>query len=540
MKNVNKINQQNNYRNSLNNIKRQYAALKMGNANMGTGNMGYLIPVHLQELIPSQKITIRQSAGIQFQPFVTNLFHELNGEILNYFVPYRLLDDDWEEFITGGNDGTYNKPLPTLNLFDLSPQATNPTRSDLEGSLADYFGMPIHAHKFGDDTPETKPMAYPWRAYNKIYNDHIRLPDLEPTEVDLDSNQVQRGNWDWDYFNRARVYQQRGVVPSVPVSQDLTDLTHEWLLYKHDDTQIQTMKIAEGGTSTYDTFIYGNNSGSEDEYQTIVSSSGNQDFGGVARLKPHSLDRLGMNMNDFMTALAIQRVQINNAKIDTRYVDHLNVRFGIYPQDARLQRAEYLGSSYFNVGVETVTATSSEQQGNITSQGWSAPNNGTTKYRCTEHGILITLMIVKPKPVYEGGLPKMFQKKTRFDFPTPELANLPDVPIKMSELMYTNKDELNDRIFGWQGIYEEYRTLQNKVCGALRPSKDGNLITYTLARFWDQYYPELTKEFVQCNPDQKRILQYPEEDAFIFFVRNDVKTSLPLPTQSEPGELPFI
>ena len=86
------------------------------------------------------------------------------------------------------------------------------------------------------------------------------------------------------------------------------------------------------------------------------------------------------------------------------------------------------------------------------------------------------------------------------------------------------------------------RTLQNLVCGTLRPSKAGNLVSYTLARYWDATSgaPTLNKEFVQCNPDQDRIMQYVNEPCFIYFSRLDIKTALPLPVQSQPGEISFI
>lgn len=544
-KNVNRLNQNNNYGHQLKKIAKEYSSLHMGNTVAGTGDMGKLIPIHLHELIPSQAITLEQTAGIQFNPFVTNLFHEIYLEMLYYFVPYRLLDENWEEFITGGIDGTYNAPIKQMEVLH-----DHNLGKGLIGTLADYFGMPIGNANADKNSAEVKPIIYPWAAYNKIYNDHIRIPDIEPNEIDLESNEVQRGNWDWDYFTRSRVYQQRGVTPSIPISDEMMQLEHEWEIKgTHPDTeihiaenniykQINTKLRSKDNPKDKNTFYTQSTKYDKDRPHIITET---KEF--TAQILPHSLSALGMDMNDFLLGLAIQRMQINNAKIDTRYIDHLQVRFGVYPQDARLQRAEYLGSEYVRIATDTVTNTGSEQeQGRITGQASGVGNGKRIRYEAQEHGVLMTLAIVKPKPAYEGGLDKMWTKQTRFDFPTPELANLPDVPVYQYELCYNpQKDEANKKVFGWQGIYEEYRTLTNKICGRLRPSINDNLKTMTLARYWNPINPPiLNKEFIQCNPDQERILQYMDEPAFMYFIRNEIDTALPLPIQSMPGELPYI
>ena len=143
--NVNKINQNNDYSMGKPKIDREYSAIRMAASYQGTGDMGYLIPAHVHEMLPSQKISLNQSIGLQFNPFVSNLFHEINGEMLSYFVSFRLLWDEWETFITGGIDGEDATEHPTMSLKELW-EDTNVTVEDrtLIGTLADYFGMPIN------------------------------------------------------------------------------------------------------------------------------------------------------------------------------------------------------------------------------------------------------------------------------------------------------------------------------------------------------------------------------------------------------------
>lgn len=578
--NINKINQSNNFNTRLTRprVKRDYSAIQKKYTVQGTGDMGKFIPIHYEELIPGQKISLRQQAGIQFMPFVSNLLHEIEGEILTYFVPYRILWDKWEDFITGGKDGTNNDQLPYINITTLFTEAGDiypiegrkqPNDEDLflEGSLWDKFGMPIAPHatvaEFG--SPSAKALAFPFMAYNMIWNEHIRIPDLEEErsweirngEVHNIRMDLAPCHWSWDYFTRARIYQQRGVIPTVPIAgiDGAQEIEHH-LQFGTWTSQGEWQKFNWYPQTKAGTFT-GNTSNGKDEYlqadantqsdittefssavgSTTVESG--QGVSGMMRVLPHELNLAGMgiDLNDFLTALGIMRVQVNNAKIEARYSDHLQVRWGVYPEDARLQMPEYLGIQNFSINVDTVTNTA-EQQGAITGQAWGSHTGGQKiEYEAKEHGIVISIMAIRPKTSYEQGLPRiMFANKTRFDFPTPELANLPDVQIEARELSYYGKSDLDMKSFGWTGIYEEYRTNINIVTGKLRPSIKDGLHSYTLARYWKNA-PELNAEFIQCKPDKGRIMMYPEEPTFIYFIRNETKEAIPLPIQSEPAML---
>ena len=59
------------------------------------------------------------------------MMHEVNCYVHYFFVPYRLLDDNWEDFITGGVDGD-----------DVTALARWEPVSTAVGSLWDYFGFP--------------------------------------------------------------------------------------------------------------------------------------------------------------------------------------------------------------------------------------------------------------------------------------------------------------------------------------------------------------------------------------------------------------
>lgn len=540
--NVNKLNQSNNYGDKGAKVKRYYSAMNMTHTVQGTGDMGKLIPIYCRELIPGEKASIDTETALQFMPFVSNLLHELNGEITCGFTPNRLVWDKWEEFITGGEDGMSNIPVPTIDLYGKAKALATEGKT-LIGTKLDALGMPINFDTTSDTGPETKPIALGIRAMNKFYNDHVRLLDWEE-EIDLDNIELQVGNESWNYFNRARKYQQRGIVPTIPVSDELQQLTHDF-----EQSQLIGGNWSDWEASRESMPLRAMNNltlrNSEDKGNIEIEGT----FGGSAihssyrqRLLPHNLDALGMNLNDLLVGMAIMRFEVNNARIQPRYVDQLNSRFGVYPEDARLQRAEYIGTKYFNVTCDTVTQTSESAttpQGNITGQAWGSGQNMKFDYEAKEHGYIYMFMCIKPKPVYEGGLDRMWVKNSKFDFVTPELVNTPDRTIKQYELLYQADEEENQVDFGWQNIYEEYRTNWNIVTGRLRPSgNNDNLKSYTLAQYWTpEEPPVMGKEFYGVYPDKERIMRLLDEPTFIYFVRISKNTAIPLPYQSEPAEL---
>ena len=98
-----------------------------------TCDMGQLIPVMCDEVVPGDIFKIGNEAIVRFQPLITPIMHEVNVFVHYFFVPYRILWEDWEDFITGGIQG--DDPHPILPRWEITTAAN-------EGSLWDYMGFP--------------------------------------------------------------------------------------------------------------------------------------------------------------------------------------------------------------------------------------------------------------------------------------------------------------------------------------------------------------------------------------------------------------
>ena len=151
-----------------------------------TCDMAQLIPVMCDEVVPGDFFKIGNQAVIRFQPLVAPILHEINMYVHYFFVPYRLLWEDWEEFISGGVDGAFADPIPEWD----------PTNTTV-GSLWDYLGFPT-----GVDPAGAYPIDFPRRAYNFVYNEYYRDQTLQ-TEVALTNELILNRCWERDYFTSA-------------------------------------------------------------------------------------------------------------------------------------------------------------------------------------------------------------------------------------------------------------------------------------------------------------------------------------------------
>lgn len=174
-----------------------------------TADAGQLIPFLLQPTLPGDRFRIGLKNFIRCQPMVAPLMHEVYFYTQYWYVPYRILWDNWEDFITGGGD---------LSASPSFPYVTAPSGGWQPGSLADYFGFPIK--QAGIEVS-----AMPFRAYSEIWNTRYRDEDLQ-TDVGIvytDGNDnktntdILSPSWKRDYFTLARPWTQRGADILIPV-----------------------------------------------------------------------------------------------------------------------------------------------------------------------------------------------------------------------------------------------------------------------------------------------------------------------------------
>ena len=104
----------------------------LSNYKLLTCKLGELVPIGLTEVLPGDTIQQATSALCRMTPLNAPVMHPTEVKIHHWFVPHRLVWDDWEDFITGGSDGLNSSTFPTIDL----------SSTVAVGSLADYLGIP--------------------------------------------------------------------------------------------------------------------------------------------------------------------------------------------------------------------------------------------------------------------------------------------------------------------------------------------------------------------------------------------------------------
>lgn len=496
------------------------AKFNLSNFHNCTFKMGYLYPVNLTEVLPGDSIQLSTSVFLRLAPMVVPVMHPVYMHLSNFFVPSRILWDGFEDFITGGPDGSDTSIIPTLVL--------NANNAPV-GSLADAFGIPVQMLDASGNTFGVN--ALPFIAYYMIWNEYFRDQDLN-AEIDLStitgtpsSLNLLRPSWAKDYFTTARPWPQKGPDVSVPVN--LTAAGEPTITGTVVGNGIPKFGIVDSGQGTdrqnalYASAASNASVGYNSSARTnllnwqdpalkvnIDFTSGNPELGSV-------------NINDLREAFALQRFEEHRSMFGSRYEDLLRY-LGVRPQDARLQLPEYLGGFSAPVQFSEVLQTSSDADrsgvGDMYGHGIGATKGRRIRRFIPEHGYVMSLLTVRPIPVYSQGLERMWSKRNRFDFWQKEYEHIGQQEVRNSEVYANGKGEEDAAIFGYQNRYDEYRRGVNIITGEFRTNQD----YWTMARIFSSR-PTLNGDFVSCMPTD-RIFQVNEQnsDQCYAMVKNNI------------------
>lgn len=222
------------------------------------------------------------------------------------------------------------------------------------------------------------------------------------------------------------------------------------------------------------------------------------------------------NLLDLRKAEAMQRIYEARAKYGSRYIDFLQY-YGISPSDKRLQLPEFIGGSKTQLQISEVLQTSpgtDSYVGDMYGHGISATRGRRWKWFCEEHGLIMTLMFIRPKTLYVGSTNPHFDwDRTREQFYQRELSTIGAEAVLKRELYY-NKNATVDGMnpFGYVGRYDTYRHSQSRVHGYFRTT----MSQWHLGRIFETQ-PELNGNFITCNPAKRPFADVSSEN-FTFWI----------------------
>lgn len=527
------------------------------------------VPTLIKEVLPGDIFNIHQETFCRVQPLVAPPLSSISMSHHCFYVPMRTLSKVWEDFITGGREGTNEKVLPYTTMGVLYAYVYNLWNELYDGDSAfevirclEYMGVGFHypsdfssINNFVEDwlsknsNFETGKASdeivnlLPFVAVAKIYDEYYRDQNLEESVMDkirewlpedsygfqeidfedinvLSLFKVFSRAWKKDRFTSALPFTQRGpevyipLAGSVPVSVSSSPATPSSSIYDPSDLE-GTVRM--GYTA---------------ETNTAYVSANDKTFNlsGVADLDNAELMT---TINNFRQAERLQAFYERDARGGARLPESNLSHWGVPTLDATTNRAEFLGGEHFPIVVSEVEQTSqttdTSAQGTLAGKASGYSNSRLCKRFFREHGYIICLSSIMSKAIYSQGMDKMYFRKDRIDYAWPEFAHLGEEPIYKKEVLADCSDP--EGVFGYTPRYSDYKSALSQVHTEFK----SNLAFWLQQRKFDDSVA-LNKSFIMSQPD-KSIFALSGDlptDQFLVVINFGIRASRLLPFYGVP------
>lgn len=473
----------------------------------------------------------------------------------------------------------YQIPQLTWNNEDVY-DTNKLTRSIEKGCILEHMGIPT-TNKWtvaGGDEPqrEISVSALPVRAYCLIWNEFFRSEALQnPVDVPKDDTNrttisigysnftgyseeqintqyAHRGAIKplkvcktFDYFTAALPEPQAGPAVTLPMNgtapivynQERNSSSSSGTEHDFTDTGNETwLRAIKSGETTYPyyTYFYAK----DDDNSLDMAFDDNSKYYSLAADLSNAT---GATINALRQAFAIQKFYEREARGGQRYIEMVRSHFNVVNPDFRLQRPEYLGGYRHQININQVVQTQASVE-DQTPLGYTGAYSLTThkdgdvfSHSFTEHGILMGLACIRQTShTYQQGINRAWLKKDKFDFYTPEFANLGEQYIKNAEI-YAQGIDKDKEAFGYQEAWAEMRYMPDIVSGEMRSDY---ALSEDVWHFADNYteLPTLGNKWIkETDANILRTLAVQDQDEFKCDFYFGAIYTRPLPTWSVPG-----
>lgn len=491
----------------------------LSRVNKLTCEAGEIVPFFLEECLPDDSFKLATANRIRLAPQVLPLMHQIDVSMYWFFVPCRILWSNWEEFITGGKNGTSEPIIPYLNF---SQGDSGYYKTAGVGLLSDYLGIPTNvvSSSYGLIN-ESAFNVLPFAAYVKIYNDYFRDENFTE-ELSFELSDGYQGNfssatnffrsiyggtasspavnpwqrvyggcflasWKKEYFTSALPNTQRGPIVNIPLG----------------DTAPVVFGEAGESISVYPRTIgsVNINPATGDQVYDGARYGTSQVTGNKRPLQADLSEATNTNIIELRRAFRIQEFLERMNAGGSRLTEMIYSMFGVKSPDARLQRAEFIGASHNPVLVDAIYQTSASQENSpladFAGKAISVGGQKPISYYCKEHGYIMGLMVIRPRPEYQNITRRhwLHGLTGKFDYFWPILANIGDQAILNRELYSGSAANSLNEAFGYTPRYQEYRFAPSETHGEMQTT----LKYFHMNRIFDSQ-PVLNQQFMNCNP----------------------------------------
>ena len=496
-----------------------YSNQNLNGSHATTANIMELNVATAMELVPHQSINVSQRTFTRANPMPVPTFGDCYIHNRAFFVPFRTIMPEWNEFITDTSANS-SSGLPVLvsstpllpnselvKYFEVNSEGSATLAYDIniiqETGIAEprkltprgaralkiltALGYAVDFNKRNEDANYS---ALNILALAKVYLDWY-YPSVYIT--DYEASQVQI------------LFEKKTSSLGAPYSLTYVDLDNIFLMIE------RVCYDADYFTSAWDnpvapTSLTYSSISINDVTDPNSPPALETDPNGTPRIKStYNLTQYG---DDALHALTdyMKRHQMSGARVLDRYL----ARFGVTLDSAILDRSIYLGSHTGMVDFGNVTSTANSDGtplGGYAGIGVGG-SDGAFTYKSDEYGLFIILSSIVTRGGYYQGCDRMTMHTSKLDFYTPEFDNLGVQALATREL-YVPLDaveqyadgtnilnapavDYNGLVFGFVPRYAEYKRGRDILSGDYRlGSRNSGKDAWYLYRDLTPYFKSL-------------------------------------------------
>lgn len=482
-----------------------------------TAKVGELLPVDYVPCCPGDHHVIQLNTFTRTSPVQTASSARLREYFDVYFVPYRLLWRNFNDWVMQGNNSQIamnykmsafsNGDSPFTTVADIKsvvesdafsvPYETAQddttgtySRRDCAIKLIKYLG--IDYDKIG--TPaygaieRSKINIWNFLAYQKIYNDYFRYGQWEDNQpytfnVDYISSEDDMNlylaendytkihspfdlrfcNYDKDYFH--------GILPSP----------------QFGDSAIASPIVGQiNGSFSLGATPEGAGQGPILEYSPTSGSLRTQQ-GTVPFVKSNGGLQITDGSGAGLSVLSIRYAEmfqkwkeITLSSDDRSYKSLVQKHWNVNVSDYFSDKCQYLGGSSSTININEVINQNLAVDGSEADIAGKGTNNtqGRIEFDCKEYGVIMVMYHCKPLIEWElqDTFDKTYMQVRATDFPLPEFDNIGMEPVREFEFL----DQSTDTVCGYAPRYVNYKTSFDKVKGDFTGSLRSWALPYKL------------------------------------------------------------
>lgn len=466
-----------------------------------TSNFMELAPVYYHNTIPKEKLEIDFRAFARLAPMPVPTFGRANMNIRAFFVPFRTIMADWNDFITDAihayPDGTHVIPSTVRRVKNSTLVNVLIDASDSVNPESVQWDFKVVGNTSADEFYKLRPYS---RSYLKVLESlgyHLNfnlslsatqetyfsaLPLLAYAKVIADwyfPSQYAGNISEWYSLDKVLTRQVNG--DELTKNEVYNILGQAWVNYD-SDYFVSAFDTPAGPPQTEASdFSIADPSSTPGSTMTVESHPQNEYYG-----SERANTAYWPNDNGLLTQYAVEalhrlsdylkRHQLAGARALDRYL----ARFGVNLAAEKMNRSIYLGSHKIPLMTGDVMATSDtlsssggSRVGDYAGKGFLVGQDGHFAFETDEYGLFIICSSIVPEVGYFQGVDRHNLHQTRLDFLTPEFDGMGTRAIAKCEAYLsmdaTDQDRRNmSEIFGFTPQYSEYKVGRDFLTGDYR------------------------------------------------------------------------